>query len=116
MDAALADPKGARMRLPEGGAMHFRMRCNHARVIDRRENAHTYEPGHPLHGTSAYDVLRIRSVDFIGYSYTIAERWNLEGTIELLSEAEPIADEPKALGPRTEFKLLPSPSNFKRRL
>lgn len=59
-DAAVADPKGARVcKGKKEAAEHFRFRCNYARKINRDENARTYEPDHPMHGKSEYDKVTL---------------------------------------------------------
>lgn len=62
-EQALADPKGLVVTFEfSGDARHFRLRMHAARVLDRRENAETYEQGHPLFGRSMFDeiILRLR--------------------------------------------------------
>jgi hypothetical protein len=58
MEMAMDEERGTRMffnKMTE--AEHFRMRCNYARVLHRRENAKVHEEGTPLHGKSEYDVI-----------------------------------------------------------
>lgn len=58
MERAMDEAKGARMFfLREAEAEHWRMRCNYARVLHRRENLTVHEPGTKLHGKSEYDVI-----------------------------------------------------------
>jgi len=68
MDRALDDGKGVRVKFGNhGDAWSYRLRCNAARQIDRKENLHIYEEGHPLHGRSEYDRLWLRIRDIDGY-------------------------------------------------
>lgn len=61
-DAALADPKGARVRLGLWETcMNFRTRMHYFRNLDRKANAQTYPPGHAMHGTSVYDPYVVRN-------------------------------------------------------
>lgn len=61
LDRALASAKGIRMTVAdENSAVHMKNRLHYARKLDRDSNAETYDPGHPLHGTSQYDALVIR--------------------------------------------------------
>lgn len=61
LDRALDDPRGIRVELAdENSAVYLRMRIHHARSIDRADNEKTYEPDHPLHGRSPYDILVCR--------------------------------------------------------
>lgn len=58
MEQAMDEKRGARMFfLREAEAEHWRMRCNYARVLHRKENLAVHEPGTPLHGKSEYDVI-----------------------------------------------------------
>lgn len=61
LDKATTDPRG--IRLPFGSreeAVHFRMRVNAARSVDRRDNRSIYSPDDPMYGQSIYDKLVIR--------------------------------------------------------
>lgn len=74
-EQALADPKGLAIGFEfSGDARHFRLRLHAARALDRRENAETYEQGHPLFGRSMFDeiVLRIREIE--GETYVLLEK------------------------------------------
>lgn len=58
METALDLPRGARMFFnTEAEAEHWRMRCNMARSLDRKENEKIYEVGDKMHGKSQFDVL-----------------------------------------------------------
>ena len=62
-EAAVADPKGARVCLGTYDAcINMRSRMHYFRKLDRNANADTYPEGHPMHGVSAYDdfVIQIR--------------------------------------------------------
>lgn len=88
MDAALEDTEGVRVRMDSlDAATFFRMRCHKARSIDRKNNARTYEQGHPMHGCSAYDCLIFlapRIIDGHAYLY-IKKNDKVPGSIEPLS-------------------------------
>lgn len=43
-------------------AIHFRMRLNQARSIDREENLKLYKEGDPLYGRSVYDHFTTRII------------------------------------------------------
>lgn len=61
LDKAMAEPRGIRAEVPTlAAATHLRMRIHQARAIDRNDNAKTYDPDHPLHGRSPYDILVVR--------------------------------------------------------
>lgn len=63
-DRALEATKGIRVPVgAHGQAVQLRLRLNRYRAIDRRENAKTYEPGHPLFGRSVYDAFAVRLHD-----------------------------------------------------
>lgn len=90
-DAAMADPKGARVfKGTEQAAAHFRLRCNYARVVNREENLKTYEKGHPLHGRSEYDqVILTLKQDEEDQWWVYAERvQDIQSDIEPLSVIE----------------------------
>lgn len=123
LDAAIADPQGVRMKLPYNQAVHFRMRCNHARSIDRRENTLTYPEDHPLYGRSEYDRVRINLIQriengaHVGYVY--ATPWAIEGKIENLSDLghDHILDQPPPvleIEDLTQRLLPPPPKNLRR--
>lgn len=61
-EKAMADPKGIRLFFPNRKeARHYQMRLHNSRAVDRRENKLLHpDPGHKLHGQSAYDVYSIR--------------------------------------------------------
>jgi hypothetical protein len=90
-DAALEDPKGIRLAFDDASAArNYQMRMHNARAIDRRENSKTYEPGDPMHGQSAYDVLQVRirhGEDGTIFLYVEPKDKNAP-EIELLSEIE----------------------------
>jgi hypothetical protein len=58
MEMALDEERGTRMffKRPQD-AEHWRMRCNYARVLHRRENERVHESDTLMHGKSEYDVL-----------------------------------------------------------
>lgn len=90
MDRALEFTEGARIRMDsEAAAIHFRMRCQQARSLDRQGNLKVYPTSHFMHGRSQYDVMtfRLRQEDEVWYVY--AERADLTepGQIEGLGEA-----------------------------
>ncbi len=58
MEMSMDEARGARMFFKaEKEAEHWRMRCNYARVLHRKENMQIHEPGDPLYGKSEYDVI-----------------------------------------------------------
>ena len=59
-DKALAAEKGIRLAFPsQSAALAFQGRMHQARTIDRNDNKKVYEPGHKMHGCSAYDVVSV---------------------------------------------------------
>jgi len=118
MDAALADPRGARIKTPDAG--HLRMRMHQGRNLDRKENAQTYEEGHPLHGRSIYDKLVLRVKIIKSETYLYIEQIKLNGEIESLAnvtddEPDPPMtlsyESPKEIGQQPRLAL-----DFKRRV
>ena len=100
-DQALEDPIGARIPFTDkdsdrayGAAMHFRVRCNRARSLDRQDNFKTFADGHPMHGRSQYDGLRLRVLrgedenDGTTTFWVYVEQIKLPGTVEALSALE----------------------------
>lgn len=89
-DAAMADPRGVRYKLPSvDDAAHLRHRLHHARELHRRENAKTFEVGHPMHGHSEYDAVTCRIRNITGDCYILLERTDkLTLKAESLSEVE----------------------------
>jgi hypothetical protein len=88
MDRAIEDSIGCRAQFDdEGQAMHFRMRLNKARVIDRECNMAAYTPDSPMYGQSIYDklVARLR-IDTEGKWWVYVEHRALMGIVESLSE------------------------------
>lgn len=61
-EAALADPKGARVLCGTyEAAMNMRTRMHYFRNLDRKANGSTYPVDHPQHGTSVYDPYVVRN-------------------------------------------------------
>lgn len=91
LDKALDDERGVRVGVESlKSAQFLRMRLNQARSINRDENSRTYEPGHPLHGRSAYDRLMVRIKERGERTYVYIEQVaNFTRVIESLSEIEP---------------------------
>lgn len=91
MDRALADPKGARIKVTDADeASHQRLRMHYARKLHRDENAKTYEAGHKMHGRSEYDALTVRIKNVEGIVYLYLERTDIVANeIESLSALEP---------------------------
>lgn len=75
-------------------AHYFRLRCNQARILHRKENAKVYPEGMPLHGASEYDPLQLKlKEDTEGGWWVYAERTQLDpSAVELLSEMDPNGD------------------------
>src|SRR5262245_17654751 len=100
-EQAHEDPVGIRIRQPDYGKAHrLRQELHHARVLDRRENAQTYEEGHQLHGRSAYDVLRC-TIENIGEEWWLYIR---HSTIDLY-DIEPLS----AVEEPTDIIEVPEP-------
>lgn len=60
-DKALLAKKGIKIRCDSHAkAIVLRSRFNYYRTADRKENAKSLEPAHPLHGRSVYDKLILR--------------------------------------------------------
>lgn len=58
MDRALASEKGVRIKCDSlGHAFNLRQRFYSYRLMDRQENAKTYEPSDPLYNRSVYDKI-----------------------------------------------------------
>lgn len=95
-EAAVADPKGARVCLGTyESAMNMRTRMHYYRNLDRKANAETYPHGHALHGTSVYDPYVVRNpiADEDGaYWLYIEPRASNDLVIEGLSETPPLLD------------------------
>lgn len=61
LERALATENGIKFSLPTAkDAFRFVARCNHYRVLDRRQNRLLYPEGNTMHGCSIYDRLYIR--------------------------------------------------------
>ena len=102
LNQAADDGSGVRVAFArEGDATHFRMRCNAARAMDRKENAETYEQGHVLFGRSVYDNIVIRLVREVTQTFLYFEKRNAEMKVTKLSEltedtfTPPVRPEPK---------------------
>lgn len=94
LDQAMNDPKGIRIRADDNGkAWRMRLEFHHARDLDRKDNAQTYEPGHMLYGCSVYDqlLLTIEQDDDQTWLY-IRKRDARSFSIESLSEAHPVEE------------------------
>lgn len=60
-DRALENGRGIQVKCDTiGYAHHLRQRCYEYRLIDRAQNAKTYEEEHPMHNRSVYDALIFR--------------------------------------------------------
>lgn len=89
MERAMDEARGARMFfLREAEAEHWRMRCNYARVLHRKENLTVHEPGTPLHGKSEYDVIVFTIRTSADGFWVYAEKQVLD-----TSRVEPIPEE-----------------------
>lgn len=98
LDQAVESPNGLRLKFKEhGDAIHFRLRCHCARMIDRHDNKQTYpapdpvtgDAGHPMWGRSVYDdiVIKVRLRGKVTYA-DILLRSKSEYEIEELSDME----------------------------
>lgn len=112
MDQAVEDSVGVRVEMDDyDKALHFRMRLHQARAIDRRRNAGTYPPDHPMHGLSAYDKLVCRIRQEEGKFWVYLERNTLRvGQVEPLSATSndqlvPLDEEP------VDEVVLPEPTD-----
>lgn len=95
-EAALADPKGSRVRIgTQEAAMNMRTRMHYFRNLDRKANANIYPQDHPQYGTSVYDpyVVRnpIRDEDGEWWLY-VEPRAAADLLIEGLSEVDGLID------------------------
>jgi hypothetical protein len=87
MDAALDDPVGVRLQVPDlDAAYNLRLRLNQARKLDRDQNKKIHEPDSPMHGRSEYDrlVFRIKAVNGQRFLY-------VEQTLAIAPKIEPLA-------------------------
>jgi hypothetical protein len=85
------DPRGGRVEIGTyKEAHHFRLRCNQARRLHRRENAKIHAPDTKMHGASEYDEFMLKlKEDTNGSWWVYAERMSLKpGQVELLSELD----------------------------
>lgn len=110
LERALDESNGARIPFrDEGSAKYFQMRCNQYRTLDRTDSKLIYEPGHNLHGKSAYDTLTLTikpSPD--GYAWVYAQQRTIpEGLIEPIATDDPAI----TLTDFTEVHLLEDQSN-----
>lgn len=115
LNAALADPRGARIDFTlRTDAEHFMARCHQCRALDRRENRAIHPHGHPLHGRSVWDVLKcsIRpgTLDGAGcwWLYVIRHAIDLTG-FQRLSELEPAIEEASLAQPSPQLLLAAPP-------
>lgn len=91
MEKAIDDDKGARYECKtEAAAQFWRLRCNTARELDRKQNKIIHEPGHKMHGCSLFDQLMFTIVEDVeGGWWCYARVMKLEESrVELLSEVE----------------------------
>ena len=113
LDRALEDPRGIRAEVPSlANAIRLRLRIHQARSIDRSDNAKTYDPDHPLHGRSPYDVLTCRVEDNGAGAWIYLDKVQvLIGTIEPIPEGwAPVQMEPAKPVLRIEYKPDPTPA------
>ena len=62
LDRALESQKGIRLVFKDHKeAMTFKGRCHTFRFKDRAANSKTYHEGHPMHNSSVYAVLMLKS-------------------------------------------------------
>lgn len=110
MDAAIVDDKGVRVRmLDHAAANHMRARCHMARVLDRRENAATYERPHPMHGVSAYDRLKLTiEEDGVGCWLMLIRNNVIPGEVESLTTGEQLSlDLTQLMPPPRQLQIEP---------
>lgn len=96
-EAALADPKGSRVRVgTQEAAMNMRTRMHYFRNLDRKASTSIYPPDSPNYGVSIYDpyVVRnpIRDEDGEWWLY-IEPRASADLVIEGLSEVDGLIDQ-----------------------
>lgn len=102
MEKALEFKDGARIRMDsESACIHFRMRCQQARSLDREQNAKTYDRDDFMHGKSAYDVMTFRIYEVEGKWYVYAERVD-QSDVEIEGLGEPVV--PQLNAPATEVE------------
>ena len=94
-DAALKDDQGARVKLEShDAAIHFRMRMQQFRKLDRQDSMMIYEKGDPQYCVSAYDPLVVKIKNDNGQFYVQVEHVGLGlGKIEPLTTSDVGADE-----------------------
>lgn len=80
LERAVSSERGLKIEFEtEAAARVFVRRCNHFRVLDRKENAKNMPDGHELHGNSVYDILRIGAKDnFVTIAVLKDEILNIE--------------------------------------
>jgi hypothetical protein len=90
LDQAVSNDIGIRIKMPSyDKAVHFRMRCNQARKLDRKLNSEIWAPDDPKFGISQYDIISIRIKHINGYVYLYFEKNDqIPGEVEALSERE----------------------------
>jgi len=94
-DRALESKAGIRVRMDSGeAATNFRMRMHQARKLHREQNKLTYQPDHPMFGTSPYDAytLRIRAEDNTVWLY-LEPNLSVLDKVEDLSGHQPLSEE-----------------------
>jgi len=120
MDAALDDPVGVRLAVPDlDAAYNLRLRLNQARRLNRDDNKKLYEPDHPMHGRSMYDrlVFKIKQLNgqrFLYLEQTLAIAPKIEPLSGVKEEAKPAKPEPLTLQV-TKDPLGKTHIEFKRR-
>lgn len=100
-DTALDDPLGIRIPFDSvGAAQNFRMRLHKFRMIDREDNARTYDRHHAMYGRSTYDVIRATIMDENGLWYLYLE--------PVVDASRLVIERLSEIGPRTvELRELP---------
>ena len=113
LDRALEDPRGIRAEVPSlNNALRLRLRIHQARAIDRKDNASTYDPDHPLHGRSPYDLLVCRIEEVAGRAWVYLDKVQVQiGVIEpILEDWTPVQMvEPPKPQLQIEYKPTPAP-------
>lgn len=114
-EAALADPKGARIRCgTQASAMNMRTRMHYFRNLDRKASTQIYPPDSPNHGVSVYDPYVVRNpipdVDGDWWLY-IEPRASTDLVIEGLSDTPPLLDSNITDSEAHEVHLIEDKSN-----
>lgn len=112
-ESATCDRIGIRIRFDTAGeAQHHALRLHHFRTLDRAQNRRLYDEGHPMHGRSAFDTLRVQKPveDTEGSWWVYIRHIKLGRLVEALSDLEAEDAEYLELAPpQDQLRLAPPP-------